>query len=193
MGNKLLGAVADYSIQKIPPFLRYIDEYVGVDHRNYVNSGVLLLNCRRLREEDLSGRFLGWVEKYGLPTVAPDQDYLNTLCWGGIHYLDPNWNAMPSDCLPEMENPQIIHYNLTAKPWLNECAPHEEFFWQYAAGAGFEAEIRARQQAFLRDSAAVRKYKGAVKRLIRMAATLTHSQPSFRSIIAEGEEVRLCS
>lgn len=125
LGRRLVGAVADYSIQKIAPFMQYIDEYVGVDHKNYVNSGVLLLNMKRLREVDLSGRFLSWVEKYGLETVAPDQDYLNALCWDGIHYLDPDWNAMPSECLSSMDNPQIIHFNLASKPWLNEQVPYD--------------------------------------------------------------------
>ena len=134
LGRRLVGAVADYSIQKIAPFMQYIDEYVGVDHKNYVNSGVLLLNMKRLREVDLSGRFLSWVEKYGLETVAPDQDYLNALCWDGIQYLDPDWNAMPSECLSVMDNPQIIHFNLASKPWLNEQVPYDQVFWKYAAG-----------------------------------------------------------
>ena len=193
LGRRLVGAVADYSIQKIAPFMQYIDEYVGVDHRNYVNSGVLLLNMKRLREVNLSGRFLSWVEKYGLETVAPDQDYLNALCWEGIHYLDPDWNAMPSECMSLMDDPQIIHFNLASKPWLNEHVPYEQVFWKYAAGTGYEAEIRARQNAFLQNPAAVKQYKGAVRRLIRMAARLTRSERSFRSLIERGQELRLCS
>ena len=193
LGGKLVGAVADYSIQKIAPFMRYIDDYVGVDHRNYVNSGVLLLNCRRLRQEDLCGRFLHWAGTYGLETVAPDQDYLNALCWDGIHYLDPNWNAMPSDCLPNLEAPQIVHFNLASKPWLNEHVPYEELFWHYASRSGFEAEIRARQSAFLQDGKAVRNYKGAIKRLIAMAARLTRSELSFRTLVNQRQELRLCS
>ena len=193
LGRKLIGAVADYSIQKIAPFMQYIDDYVGVDHRNYVNSGVLLLNMKRLREVNLSSRFLSWVEKYGLETVAPDQDYLNALCWDGIHYLDPNWNAMPSECLTVMDDPQIIHFNLASKPWLNEQVPYDQIFWQYVAGTGYEAEIKARRQAFLQDSAAVKNYKGAIRRLIRMAARLTRSERSFRSIIDSRQELRLCS
>ena len=193
LGRRLVGAVADYSIQKIAPFMRYIDRYVGVDHRNYVNSGVLLLNCRRLREEDLCGRFLHWAQTYALQTVAPDQDYLNALCWDGIHYLDPNWNAMPSECLPNLENPQIIHFNLASKPWLNEHTPYEEIFWKYAAQSGFEADIRARQEQFLKDTRAVRSYKGAIKKLIAMAARLTGSEQSFRSLIDTRMELRLCS
>lgn len=193
LGRRLVGAVADYSIQKIAPFMQYIDEYVGVDHKNYVNSGVLLLNMKRLREVDLSGRFLSWVEKYGLETVAPDQDYLNALCWDGIQYLDPDWNAMPSECLSVMDNPQIIHFNLASKPWLNEQVPYDQVFWKYAAGTGYEAEIKVRRRAFLQDSAAVKQYKGEVRRLIRMAARLTRSERSFRSLIESRQELRLSS
>lgn len=193
LGSKLVAAVADYSIQKIAPFMQYIDAYVGVDHKNYVNSGVLVLNCKRLREENLCGRFLDWVQKYGLETVAPDQDYLNALCWNGIQYLDPSWNAMPSDCLTCLDDPQIIHFNLASKPWLNESVPYDNLFWHYAAKSGYEAQIRTRREMFLRDSAAVRAYKGGVKKLIRMAIRLTHSQQSFRSIIEDKQELRLCS
>lgn len=193
MGNKLLGAVADYSIQKITPFMSYIDRYVGVDHHNYVNSGVLLLNCKRLREEDLCGRFLHWAQTYALQTVAPDQDYLNALCWDGIHYLDPNWNAMPSESLTNLDNPQIIHFNLASKPWLNESTPYEEVFWKYASRSGFEADIRARRRRFLQDSKAVKGYQEAIKKLIAMAARLTSSQLSFRSLVANRMELRLCS
>lgn len=192
LGHKLVGAVADYSIQKISPFLHYIDSYVGVDHYNYVNSGVLLLNCKGLREERLLSRFLDWLDKYGLETVAPDQDYLNALCWGSIHYLDPEWNAMPSECLSVMDDPQIVHFNLASKPWLNESVPFDDLFWHYAALSGYEAEIRARRNRFLQDSAAVKKYKGALRTLIMRAARLCHSERSFRSIIETRQELRLC-
>lgn len=193
LGRKLIGAVADYSIQKIAPFMQYIDDYVGVDHRNYVNSGVLLMNCRRLREEKLSARFLHWVRRYGLETVAPDQDFLNVLCWGSIQYLDPSWNAMPSDGICQLDNPQIIHFNLASKPWLNESVPYDELFWKYAALSGCETEIRTRRRAFLCDSAAVEAYESGVERLIRMAARLSRSEISFRSLISSKREFRLCS
>lgn len=193
LGTKLVGAVADYSIQKIAPFMRYIDEYVGVDHQNYVNSGVLLLNSKRLREVNLADRFLDMVAQYGLETVAPDQDYLNSLCWYGIHYLDPEWNAMPSECLRFMDNPQIIHFNLGSKPWLNETVPHDDIFWKYAAISGYEEEIRSRRRAFLKDTAAMKNYKNAIKKLIHMAARLAEAPVSFRSLMSNQQVMRLCS
>lgn len=193
LGTKLVGAVADYSIQKIAPFMRYIDRYVGVDHQNYVNSGVLLLNSKRLREMNLAGRFLEMVAQYGLETVAPDQDYLNALCWYGIHYLDPEWNAMPSECMSLMDTPQIVHFNLGSKPWLNESVPYDDIFWKYAALSGYESEIRARRWAFLKDASAMKKYKGAIKKLIHMAARLAEAPVSFRTLMTSHQSLRLCS
>lgn len=193
LGNNLIGACADYSIQHIAPFMRYIDQYVGVDHRNYVNSGVLLMNMRRLREVDMAGRFLDWMQKYSLETVAPDQDYLNALCWDAIHYLDPVWDAMPSDRISFLEAPQIIHFNLDAKPWLNESVPYDDVFWKYARRSGYYSVIRRRQQAFLNDSEAVEKYHSGIDGLIKMAVELTASPVSFKSIISTRKELRLCS
>ena len=173
--------------------IKYIDEYVGVRPWNYVNSGVLLLNMRRLREVNFSQCFLSWVEHYGLETVAPDQDYLNALCRDRIHYLDPDWNAMPSECLCALDSPHIIHFNLASKPWLNEQVPYGDVFWHYAEGTGYEEEIRARRQAFLQDSAAVKQYKSAIGRLIRMACRLARSEHSFRSVMETRQALRPCS
>ena len=193
LGDNLIGAVADYSIQHIAPFMRYIDEYVGVDHRRYVNSGVLLMNLKRLREVDIAGRFMSWMVKYSLGTVAPDQDYLNALCWNSILYLDPSWDAMPGCAVTRFCNPNIIHYNLAAKPWLNDSVPYEEPFWEYARTSGYYDEICSRRRTFLSDARAVDKYRHGIDGLIKMAAELTESAVSFRSIISAKMEFRLCS
>ena len=133
------------------------------------------------------------VSQYGLETVAPDQDYLNALCWYGIHYLDPEWNAMPSECLLHMDDPQIVHFNLASKPWLNESVPYDEIFWKYAALSGYEAEIRSRRRAFLQDTQAMKKYKSAIRKLIRMAGRLTEAPVSFRTLMTSHQTLRLCS
>ncbi len=191
LGGNLIGAVADYSIQHIAPFMRYIDEYVGVDHRRYVNSGVLLMNLGRLREVDMAGKFMSWMLKYSLGTVAPDQDYLNALCWNSILYLDPCWDAMPG-AVKSFDCPQVIHFNLDAKPWLNDSVPYDDVFWHYALTSGFYQELRARRSDFLHDAEAVQKYRNGIDGLVRMAAELTESAESFRSIIATRKEFRLC-
>lgn len=192
LGDCLVGACADYSTLHIPQFTRYIDAYVGVDHRNYVNSGVLLMNLDRLRKEDMAGRFLSWMEKYHFATVAPDQDYLNALCNGSIHYLDPSWDTMPAECAPVIRCPQIIHFNLATKPWLCESVQYEDVFWEYALSSGYEREIRARREAFLRDPGKRARYEEGIAGLVRLAGELTERQDSFRYIISSRREFRLC-
>ncbi|MBO4447220.1 MAG: glycosyltransferase family 8 protein [Bacteroidales bacterium] len=193
MGDKLIGAVADYSIQHITPFMRYIDMYDGVDHRNYINSGVLLLNMKRLREVDIEKKFLYLMKKYGLRTVAPDQDYLNVLCWGQIHYLDPNWDAMPSEMRSSFDNPHIIHFNLSSKPWLNERVPYSDLFWHYARRSGFYRHIRRNWRAYTRNAEAMEKYSSDINGLISLAAELCDARVSFRSLAARSQNrVRLC-
>ena len=158
LGDCLVGACADYSTLHIPQFTRYIDAYVGVDHRNYVNSGVLLMNLDRLRKEDMAGRFLSWMEKYHFATVAPDQDY----------------------------------FNLATKPWLCESVQYEDVFWEYALSSGYEREIRARREAFLRDPGKRARYEEGIAGLVRLAGELTERQDSFRYIISSRREFRLC-
>ena len=192
LGDCLVGACADTSIGNIPQFSRYIDEYVGVDPRKYVNSGVLLMNLARLREEDIAGKFLSWMEKYRFATVAPDQDYLNALCCGSIRYLDPSWNTMPAEGTIISEHPQIIHFNLATKPWLCESVRYEEVFWEYAVSSGYESVIRARRSAFLGDPSARQRYEDGIAGLIRMAVDLTEARNSFREIITTRREYRLC-
>ena len=194
IGYNLIGAVADYSIQHIAPFMRYIDKYDGVEHRNYINSGVLLLNMKRLREVDIEGKFLYLMQTYALRTVAPDQDYLNVLCWGKIHYLDPCWDAMPSETTSSFVNPQIIHFNLSSKPWLNESVPYSDLFWHYAARSGFYGRIRRTWRNYLRDTEAKQKYCGEINALIQLAAELCEEKVTFKSLAAQARQrVRLCS
>ena len=66
-----------------------------------------------------------------------------------------------------------------------------DYTWQEVPVGQYEAEIKARRRAFLQDSAAVKQYKGEVRRLIRMAARLTRSERSFRSLIESRQELRL--
>ena len=192
LGDKLVGACADYSIQHIGPFMKYIDEYIGVDHRRYVNSGVLLMNLEKLRSADMAGRFLSWMRKYGCATVAPDQDYLNALCWDCIYYLDPAWDTMPSGNDMYVTAPRIIHFNLDTKPWMNREGKYHDLFWKYAADSGYYRVIRSRQKEFLADRSRTESYRSQIEGLVRLAAELTKESSSFRSIINTGMESRLC-
>ena len=124
IGDNLIGACADLSVQEMPVIVDYIENAVGVPRGDYINSGVLLMNLKELRRVGLDRRFLKLLNKYHFDSVAPDQDYLNALCHGKIHYLSPAWDAMPNDNTPPVSDARLIHYNLYSKPWFG-CVYNE--------------------------------------------------------------------
>lgn len=152
-GN-LMGACIDLSIQNVAPLTKYIDEAVGVDHTEYINSGVLLLNAKAMREASLGKRFLELLAKWHFDSIAPDQDYLNAMCFGKIKFLDNSWDVMPQDTEHSYDAPQLIHYNLFAKPWCYANVPYEEYFWDYARKSNFYEELLAYRDGYSNEQKA---------------------------------------
>ena len=103
--NNYIGACRDKSIIGIKEFENYFTKGVGIDYRDYINSGVLLLNMKELRNKKLSDKFLYLLNKYHFENVDPDQAYINFLCNGKIKYLDNAWDAMPHLEKNKLENP----------------------------------------------------------------------------------------
>ena len=50
IGDNLIGACKDLSIAHIPPLVAYTENAVGVKKHEYINSGVLLMNLKKMRE-----------------------------------------------------------------------------------------------------------------------------------------------
>lgn len=142
LGKKyLLGAVNDFSIKKNKPFMDYIEKVVGIPRDEYFNSGVLLLNLAELRHLRFDEHFLYLLVRYDFDTVAPDQDYLNAMCYGKVKLLPSKWDAMPAKDVPPMKELGIVHYNLYFKPWYYDDIDYEVYFWRYAANSPFLKQI----------------------------------------------------
>lgn len=141
IGDNYIGACADLSIVDVPPLVRYTEEAVGMEKGKYINSGVLLMNMKKLREARLDEHFLSLLNTYHFDCIAPDQDYLNAMCSGKIHYLDECWDAMPNDSRPPLEKPMLVHYNLFSKPWCYDGIQYGELFWEHAKESGYLDEI----------------------------------------------------
>ena len=102
----------------------------------YINAGVLLMNLKRMREENLEKLFFDLAQKC---FPSQDQDVLNIACWGNIRILPLQYNLMTkyfsnkggivvADDYAEriyskdeikvaLEKPIIIHYADRSKPW----------------------------------------------------------------------------
>jgi len=189
LGDNLLGAAVDPAVVHIPEFSKHAELRVGIDRNRYFNSGVLLMNLKRLREVDLDRRFLELLNTYHFECVAPDQDYLNAMCSGKVVYLPATWDAMPSGFCVPMPHPDLIHYNLFAKPWHYDCVPYEHFFWRYAGSSGYLPEIQGIKAGFL--EADTRADDEHLKLLISRAGSIDDEEISFRKVFDGGREPRL--
>ncbi len=141
LGNNLIGASTDHSIQDVPELINWMENGIGVKKQEYINSGVLLLNLKLLRESKFGQKFLKVLNEFHFDTVAPDQDYINALCNGKIFYLDEAWDVMPNKGKPAFKNPKLIHYNLFDKPWCYDNIQYEDYFWNYAKKTSFYEPI----------------------------------------------------
>ena len=189
LGECLIGACPDYSISDVPELVQYTGEAVGMETGKYINSGVLLLNLKKMREVKLADHFLGLLDRHHFNCIAPDQDYLNAMCNGKILYLDRKWDAMPVRGREPLKDPQIIHYNLFEKPWCYSGVAYEDIFWSYAKRTAFYEEIREFKENYGEDQR--RSDSRCMKLLIEKAHTIPKTEVTFRKIKERGERISL--
>ena len=131
----------------------------------YVNSGVLLMNLQKMREDGVEEKFADFIKNVANKNeniTCPDQDTINAICYDGIKLLPFKYNTMTKyyvldesaykkkgflQCYPEKEwndgrkNPTIIHYADKIKPWHNKDTAYADVWWKYAKKTSFFAEI----------------------------------------------------
>lgn len=189
MHDNLIGVVTDGSVNDVPELQRYMTESLGLKLGDYFNSGMLLMNMKELRNVHLAEHFLYLLNKYHFDCVAPDQDYLNSMCYGKIEYLDSCWDAMPNRNKPEIENPKIIHYNLFDKPWCYDDIQYQDYFWEYAKQSVYYDKIKAYKAAYT-DNQKEDDHAHLLD-LFRRAGTNADTEVTFRKVLESGEKVRL--
>ena len=119
-----VGVVKDYGMGEHFPF-PYLDASVS---RNYFNSGVLLIDCVKWRNEGLVDILLQTVKKYGNQVLYGDQCILNIVLREKAKYYSFNENAQVQyiEAIKQQYGtnqvkldipPTIIHYAAKHKPW----------------------------------------------------------------------------
>ncbi len=188
-GDCLIGACADRSVADVPPIVNYMENAVGVRANEYINSGVLLLNMKALRECELDNRFLTLLNRYHVDCIAPDQDYLNAMCNGKIHYLPECWDAMPNEDRPPLSDAKLIHYNLFSKPWCYDGIQYSDVFWQYAEDSGYLDEIREYKRSYSDEQK--ESDNRCFELLLRRADEIPLTGPTFKNLYESGVPIRL--
>jgi lipopolysaccharide biosynthesis glycosyltransferase len=133
---------------------------------DYFNSGVLLIDLERWRDQRIAEKVLEYVARN--PTsLFPDQNALNVVCDGHWKQLDLRWNFQRhmehrlADMSPA-NRPAIVHFVTGEKPW-NAAIPN--------ANATFYDSIRARtcfrRTATMRLCDVLRRNGSGIKRAVK--------------------------
>lgn len=165
-----------------PDLINYIKN-IGLDNYRYINSGILLLNAKLLRENNVKAEFLSYQNK---ALLYQDQDIINIVCKDRIGWLPLKYNSMTSydgiDKIKLIEagvttdtdfedarlNPGIIHYT-GKKPWKT-FTYHWYDWWAVYSRTPFydpEFELDSVRSVLNPDYSASRLIKMLVKKLIR--------------------------
>lgn len=142
--DHLLAAVTNPFYPFMPPYprLKWGIEQPG----DYFNSGVLLMNLRRMREEATAAKLREFARIH-TSCAYPDQDALNVVCKGRWLHLHPRWNAQstffelkpeelpvpPEQVAEAVQRPAVIHFIGPFKPWQYLCRhPRRELYFEHA-------------------------------------------------------------
>lgn len=139
--DNYVGAVSERVMTETDVYGTYVEECLGIDRYAYFNAGVLLINCREFRKNELLVRFGELLASYDF-VVTQDEDYLNLLCKDRVLLLSGKWNAEIFNGLPVTEEEvAVFHYIMTSKPWHYRDCAYGGYFWKYAAGTSFYDEL----------------------------------------------------
>lgn len=136
--NTPVGVVRDYCTMQTFPF-PYLDESAS---KNYFNSGVLLIDCIKWRNEEIVGILLETAKEYANQVLYGDQCILNMVLREKAKYYGFAENTqvkyienIKQQCAVKSVNlekqPIIIHYTAECKPWLNQMPElfEREKYW----------------------------------------------------------------
>lgn len=172
LGDNVAGAVQELVMQTVPEFIEYSDKAINVPHKQYANTGVMLLDLKKMRKMHYLSTMIEMINKYDADLLAPDQDYFNVILKGKIKFLSRDWNTGPQEKLTDKT--KLIHYYLYKKPWLYKDVAHGEYFWDAAKGTGFLGELRRQQEAFKKKERKADETK--IEFFIKKAAKLSKTK-----------------
>lgn len=138
---------------------KYVTEELGLQPAEYINSGVLLINCDRFRQLKMKEKcFQELAKRKNL--LYPDQEVINFACEGEKKIIEKKWNYNwifePEEELNRILNLiktdkkkrirdigdiGVLHFLSPIKPWNNRVYPLAEYFWEYVPLSPFAKSI----------------------------------------------------
>ena len=181
-----VAGVRDQVVIQDETFGEYVEKVLGLDRHAYFNAGMLLMNCKVFREENLLQKFIQLLNTYTF-VVAQDQDYLNIICKDQVLWLDASWNTEVFGELPcKEEDIQILHYNMASKPWHYEGFRLSEHFWKYAQMTSFYEQIRQELVDYTEEDKAKDRYSG--EHLLELALREIQNENNYLNMMKKSNQ-----
>lgn len=137
----VLGSIDSYAFDsELYKKLGYNEEY------GYINAGVLVINLKYWRENNIRNKFVNYYKDNIDKIEHHDQDIINGTLFNTKNFLPIKYNVIDhffkrKAFIPEkyrdearraIENPIIIHFTTSQKPWLKGCVhPLKSEFFKY--------------------------------------------------------------
>ncbi|MEI6847082.1 MAG: DUF4422 domain-containing protein [Chlorobiaceae bacterium] len=161
--GKYLGAAFDIEANRIMRtnnnFKKYVQEKLKLNSlSSYFQAGVLIYDIEKLIGFDVVNKCIHKLKELKNPHFL-DQDVLNCVFNGHVHYFNIAWNVewhiplyvpdfdrelsvkVYKDYMNSRNSPHIIHFSGKIKPWNYPEAELANYFWQYARDSPFYEEI----------------------------------------------------
>ena len=125
--------------------------------QNYFNAGVLLLNLKKLRENNFQDKWINYYENNQNIINLQDQDILNGVFNNNVKWLSLKWNANSTifakakykhfytneDEFYTKQNRIIIHFTEKYKPWNHKSYhPLRKIYFKYLLKTPFKSKIK---------------------------------------------------
>ncbi len=110
--------------------------------KTYINSGVLLLNLKKWREEKAEEKIIEFAKNHAEQIHLGDQDLINKCFEDKILILDNKWNVQVINYFTKSSysiNKNIIHFMGSSKPWkFGSFMSDKKLYFKYLSLTEFQ-------------------------------------------------------
>jgi lipopolysaccharide biosynthesis glycosyltransferase len=128
LAGNYIGAVLD---------IEHIEQAKRLNLKQYINSGVLLINALAWRYDNITAKVFDWAKNNKNIILYHDQDILNGTLEKNIKIIDSAWNIQISkikisnnDSYKAFPDAKIIHY-IAYKPWEASNIAMKDLYYEY--------------------------------------------------------------
>lgn len=179
VSDHYLAACTEQAMAQVGVYGTYAEEVVGVCRDQFFNAGVMLINCKAFRENEVLDKFIYHLGQYNF-IVTQDEDYLNLICKDNVLLLDQKWNTELTDGLEypyDINTAHILHYIMVNKPWHYGNCRGADIFWRYAKETSVYEMLKSELDAYTEEEK--KRDAASAENLYQMAIDETNRPDNY--------------